>query len=314
MEALRRALKLGDIVLYGISYGTRLALTVMKLHPEHIEAAILDSVFPPQAEFVGRDAGTFGPVLDRLFEACKRDEDCSATYPDLRNRFLRVLEQLARKPAVIEITNLKNGDPLYAHVDHRMFLAVLRTEMYHTARLPNLPVLISGVAQGEYWRLKQHVENAAYGYFPSSYTMGANLAVNCNDDPGQIDRQQDAGSAESYPYLRDFVEWNREYPLCAFWPTNPDARNRDAVVSDIPSLLLAGGLDAATTVEQAELAAETLRVSHLFVFPAYGHVQLRSNPCAWEILNEFLVNPTLRPSPACLTSLRQPAFITVGGN
>lgn len=314
VEALRHTLMLGDIVLYGVSYGTRLALTVMKLYPEHIEAAILDSVFPPQAEYAGRDAATYGPVLDRLFEACNQYKDCSAAYPDLRGRLLRVLEQLAREPAIVEIVNLEGGEPLYAQVDHRMFLSVLRGEMYHTARLPNLPMLISGVAQGEYWRLKQHVENAVYGYFPGSVTMGARLAVVCNDDPGAVDRQPDAGSVEPYPYLRDYVEWGHEYPLCAFWPTNSDTRNRDAVVSEIPSLLLAGGLDASTTVEQAEMAAETLRNSHLFVFPAYGHVQLRSNPCAWEVLGEFLANPAMRPSPACLTSLRQPAFITVGGN
>ncbi len=95
---------------------------------------------------------------------------------------------------------------------------------------------------------------------------------------------------------------------------DPDTRNRDAVESEVPTLILAGGLDPATTVEQAEMAVATLPVSHLFVFPAYGHVQLRSNPCAWEILYEFLSNPTVRPNPACVASPRQPAFITVGGN
>jgi pimeloyl-ACP methyl ester carboxylesterase len=314
VEALRRALELGDIVLYGLSYGTRLALTVMKFHPEHIEAAILDSVFPPQAEYAKSDARTFGPVLDRLFEACNQDKDCAAAYPDLRSRLLRVLEQLAREPAIVEIVNLEGGEPLYAQVDHRMFLSVLRGEMYHTARLPNLPVLISGVAQGEYWRLKQHVENSVYGDFPSSVTMGARLAVVCNDDPDAVDRQPESGDAEPYPYLKDFVEWGREYPLCGFWTTNPETRNRDAVVSDVPSLLLAGGLDASTTVEQAEMAAETLPVSHLFVFPANAHVQLRINPCAWEVVDEFLANPAVRPRPDCLASLRRPAFLTYGGN
>jgi len=317
VEALRHALKLENIVLHGVSYGTRLALTVMKLYPQHIEAAILDSPFPPQAEFAGRDANTFGPVLDRLFEACQQYADCAAAYPDLRGRLLRALQQLALQPAIVEITNLQGGEPLYAHVDHRMFLQVLRLEMYHTPRLPNLPVLISGVAQGEYWRLKQPVENVAYGYFPSSYDTGAMLAVICNDDAGavdqQVDRQADVSTADAYPYLSDYANWFRDYPLCDFWPGRPETRNRDAVVSEIPSLLLAGGLDASTTVEQAEMAAETLANSHLFVFPANAHVQLRSN-CAREVLNEFLASPKRRPNPACLGSLRQPAFITVGGN
>ncbi len=68
-----------------------------------------------------------------------------------------------------------------------------------------------------------------------------------------------------------------------------------------------------TTLEQAEMAAETLADSHLFVFPANAHVQLRDK-CAREVVNAFLANPMSRPDPACLGSLRQPGFITVGGN
>jgi len=318
VEAMRRALKLGDIVLYGLSYGTRLALTVMKLYPLHVEAAILDSVFPPQAEYTAADAESFGAVLDRLFEACRQHERCAAAYPDLRDRLLRALAQLAEEPAIVEIANLELTDPaerepIYARVDHRMFLEVLRKHMYWHEGLPRLPVLISGVAQGEYWRLKWPVEGTVYGRFPGYYSLGASLAVICNDDAGESDRRSNTGSAELYPYLRDYATWFDDYSFCEFWPTRLDTRNRDAVVSDIPSLLLAGGLDAATTVEQAEIAAQTLGTAHLFVFPANAHGQLRY-PCAWEILNEFLANPAVRPGPACLESLRQPAFMAAGGN
>lgn len=310
VEALRRALELEDIILYGLSYGTRLALTVMKLYPRNIEAAILDSVFPPKAEYAGSDAGTFGPALDRLFATCKRDEDCAMAYPDLRGRLLRVLTQLARQPVTVEITNYQGGEPLYARVDHRMFLEVLRNGMADTARLHQLPLLISGAAEGEYWRLVPHIENTVFGYFPGSYALGAMLAVRCNDDAGLARPQEDPDGSATYAYLRDYAEWYDDYSFCEFWPMNPNTRNRDAVVSDIPSLLLAGGLDAATTVEQAEMAAETLRNSHLFVFPAHAHVQLRGDPCAWEIVIEFLANPEVRPSPDCLVSLRQSTFLS----
>ncbi len=314
VEALRRALALDDIVLYGLSYGTRLALTVMRHYPEHIESAILDSVYPPQVDAVWNDAEAFGAVLDRLFDACEQHKDCSIAYPDLRGRLIRALERLARKAAIIEISNMRGFEPLHVRVDHRTFLRVLRNEMYYIARLPNLAVLISGVAQGEYWRMKQHIENTAYGHFPSSYTMGVNLAIGCNDDAGLHNGQAEAGAGELSAYLEDYTTWFNDYAFCEFWPLDPETQNRTAVVSEVPSLILAGGLDPATTLEHAEIAAETLSNSHLFVFPAYGHVQLRSNPCAWEILGEFLANPLQRPSPTCLSSLRQPAFITIGGN
>ena len=314
IEALRQVLKLDDIILYGLSYGTRLALTVMKLYPEHIESTILDSVYPPKVDAVWHDPVAFNAVLERLFDACLQHKDCATAYPDLRGRLVRGLEKLSEEPVIVEISNMQGFEPLHVQVDHRTYLSVLRGEMYHIARLPNLATLISGVAQGEYWRLKQHIENSAYGHFPGSYTMGANLAVGCNDDAGITRGEPVEVDSPLNPYLRDYVTWYDDYAFCDFWPSDPKTQNRDTVISDVPSLILAGGLDPATTVEHAEVAARTLSNSYLFVFPAYGHVQLRSNRCAWEIFFAFLDDPTVRPDPACMASPRQPGFITVGGN
>lgn len=315
VDALRRVLKLKTVVLFGIDYGTRLALTVMKLYPKNIHAAILDSVLPPQAEYSSNDSKIFGPVLDRLFQACHQDEKCVAAYPDLRDQFLLVLEKLAQEPVIVEITNFTSSGPLYVRVDHRMFLWVLQHNMYRTVKIQGLPLLISVVAQGEYMDLKYHLENIVDNRsgFPENYDMGALLAVGCNDSVDEVNRQPKANAAESYPYLKDFAASNREISPCVIWPTKPGTGNRDVVSSEIPTLLLAGGLDVATTVEQAVMAAETLSQSHLFVFPANAHVQVR-NKCSWKVIDEFLSDPASRPNPKCLTSLRQPPFITLGEN
>jgi pimeloyl-ACP methyl ester carboxylesterase len=308
VEALRRALNLKKIALFGLSYGTRLALTVMRLYPESINAAILDSVFPPQADWPGYDRKNFGIVLDRLFLACRQDESCAADHPDLREQFLRIVDQLAKDPIIIEITNLKGSEPLYVRIDHYMFLNVLQNEMYDTERLQWLPVLIADVARGEYQSLKYHVENTVNG---SGSNVGAFWAVMCNDDANIFNRRPTREDAESYPYLRHFLTPNREPSVCEAWRTKPDMGNPYVVTSAIPTLLLAGGFDPVTTVEYAEMAAETLSMSHLQVFPANGHIQIRRNKCAWELINEFLSDPLERPNPECLSSLRQPAFMSV---
>ena len=46
-EAVRRALGLGRIGLYGVSYGTKLAMAYALAHPEGVERLLLDSVVPP---------------------------------------------------------------------------------------------------------------------------------------------------------------------------------------------------------------------------------------------------------------------------
>ena len=195
-----------------------------------------------------------------------------------------------------------------------MFLVVLYDQMHNSARVPGLPMLISGVAQGEYWRLKSYVEYIVFGRFPGGLAMGVTLAVTCNDNAERASKHTSARDRESHPYLEKFVAAKRELWPCAIWPTKLATKNRNAVSSDIPTLLLAGGFDPATTVEMAEIAAESLSASHLFVFPASGHVQVHNNPCAREVIREFLSSPARRPNPKCLKSLRQPAFLAVGGN
>jgi pimeloyl-ACP methyl ester carboxylesterase len=39
----------GDYDIYGISYGTKLALEVMRSAPEGVRSVVIDGVFPPNA-------------------------------------------------------------------------------------------------------------------------------------------------------------------------------------------------------------------------------------------------------------------------
>ena len=48
LEAVRQALGLDKIALYGVSYGTKLAMAYALAHPTHVERLLLDSVLPPE--------------------------------------------------------------------------------------------------------------------------------------------------------------------------------------------------------------------------------------------------------------------------
>ena len=55
---LRSALGINEWNVFGTSYGTNLALTLIREHPEGIRSAILDSVQPPSVVNVGRFWGS----------------------------------------------------------------------------------------------------------------------------------------------------------------------------------------------------------------------------------------------------------------
>jgi pimeloyl-ACP methyl ester carboxylesterase len=54
LDEVRAALEYERVDLYGLSYGTRAALTYLRMFPERVRAVILDGVVPP-TEVLGLD-------------------------------------------------------------------------------------------------------------------------------------------------------------------------------------------------------------------------------------------------------------------
>src|SRR5260370_17918248 len=56
--------------LYGISYGTRLALTVMRLFPADIRSVVLDSTVPTQLNLIADQPIVEQHAFDTIFSGC----------------------------------------------------------------------------------------------------------------------------------------------------------------------------------------------------------------------------------------------------
>ena len=50
LEAVRQALGVDKVALWGTSYGTKLALAYALAHPDHVDRLLLDSVVPPERD------------------------------------------------------------------------------------------------------------------------------------------------------------------------------------------------------------------------------------------------------------------------
>ncbi len=82
----------------GISYGTRLAQTIMRDRPEGVRSVIRDSVVPLEADIIAQTPGSFDRALQSLFDGCAASETCSVDYPDLEAMLRNAVEQLNDHP------------------------------------------------------------------------------------------------------------------------------------------------------------------------------------------------------------------------
>ena len=74
---LIQALGYQQVNLYGGSYGTRLALEVMRDFPQHIRSVVMDSTLPPQVDLFTSVPASATRSFTLLFNACAADAACN---------------------------------------------------------------------------------------------------------------------------------------------------------------------------------------------------------------------------------------------
>ena len=97
-QALLRALGYSEWNLYGISYGTQLALEVMRSAPEGTRSVVIDSVFPPDVRGYDENIKPLQESIQATLDQCAADTACATAYPDLEATLVRVAEKLQANP------------------------------------------------------------------------------------------------------------------------------------------------------------------------------------------------------------------------
>ena len=92
---LRIALGYDEVNVYGVSYGTVLSMLLMQHYPDGLRSVVLDSVGPPDVNWIDAQLEVVTGAFAALFQACADDAVCSAAYPDLENAFYAVLAECA---------------------------------------------------------------------------------------------------------------------------------------------------------------------------------------------------------------------------
>lgn len=98
VRALMSALGYPEYNIFGISYGTKLALEVLRTAPDGVRAVIIDGVAPPNVRLYDELFPPHADAIEALFDQCAADAACNEAYPDLRAKFIELGESLAQNP------------------------------------------------------------------------------------------------------------------------------------------------------------------------------------------------------------------------
>src|SRR5437667_5822483 len=111
LDDVRAWLGYDKINLFGGSYGTRAVLVYMRQHPEHLRSAILLGVAPADLKMPLHHAESGARAMDLLLGECGQDARCNTAFPQIRDDWKNVLEQLEKQPARVEYSPPGKGAP-----------------------------------------------------------------------------------------------------------------------------------------------------------------------------------------------------------
>ncbi len=245
------ALGYKKVNLLGISYGTRLALTVMRDHPEIVRSAVIDSVVPMESKMFDDRAIDVEYALNKVFTDCANSPRCNSAYPNLSTVFYQLIERFDRNPV-----NVKTYDPYSDYVSSISvngvdLLSAVVAGLHTSPLVPVIPKAIYDIQNGDYTFLSYALGVSGGSY--DTLSMGTYFATTCPEQvyastPAQMDADLGApGLIKTYSLSSIFGSTQRVFDLCNAWRAAAhDPRDSAPVTADIPTLIISGQYDPTT--------------------------------------------------------------------
>ena len=307
LEDLRSALGYGQWNLFGGSYGTRLALTALRDAPAGVRSVVLDSSWPPNAPIADNKARLMRS-LDLAFEQCAADAECGSAFPDLRQDFFAALRDFEASPMVLEMGDRDRFPDGRIVIDGNLLAWGMFQGFYDEGFIKVFPLIVRELGA----RNEDVMTALADGLVQDlGISLGLQYAVECYDWMRRLTPELVEADESRNPELRVWQAYADEQAVCNAWHDHQaDDRAMQAVRSDVPTLIFAGGFDPITPPAFGRLAADSLSKSTFVEVPANGHGVVPYSDCTMKIMEAFLDQPSEPPDTTCVAGMAPLGFTT----
>ncbi len=323
IEAIRHNAGYKKLVLYGTSYGTKVALEYAERYPQHVEALVLDSVVPsngPEPWGISRFQA-IGSVLDELCSS----HACAGITPNPLADLARLIVKL-RKHSLSGSAYDGRGRRHSVSINELDLLEILQAGDLNPALRALLPAAVRSALRGDPGPLLRLYLLAA-GFVPNVPTKPRNteaermareeennalfVATSCEEAPFPWQRSASASTRLSealaslhslpgtdfYPFDTSTALSSSLVPVCASWPDASVAASPPGALPNVPTLILSGAQDLRTPTSGAREVAAAIPGSQVLIVPHTGHSVLGSDfsGCAEAAVGAFFAGSPVQP-------------------
>jgi pimeloyl-ACP methyl ester carboxylesterase len=311
IDAVRQALGFDKIALYGVSYGTKLAMAYALGYPAHVERLLLDSVLPPELPdpFSANVLRTFPATLASF---CS-DGACRSATRDFAGDVVALANQLAAKPLQAVVSE-PGGAKKKVKVDGLELLSVVIDADLNPGLAAELPAVVNAARHGNTQPLARLADLHDAGNAEKAIDLSTALyaATVCRDGPFPWTPDTAVGDRAAVEQaavanlpsgtLGPFGRWAVQFgnaDFCLGWPSPSGGAALGAgPLPDVPVLAVSGGFDLRTPTAGAASVAARFPQGRLLVVAGVGHSTVTADfsGCAEKAVHTWMtggVPPTV---------------------
>lgn len=284
VDALRAALGYERMSLIGGSYGSHLALAVMRRFPDRVDRVVLYGVEGP--DHTWDDPAAKLATLARIAAAAEASPALRVQIPEggLMAALRTVIRRLESEPAMLTVAD--DGRETVVMVDATIARRAAAAQAGRRSRAAAWPAMILALYRGDHRALAERALRSRSFRLPPSAPM--QLVMDCASGVSP----ERAARYAADPAVEILGDLNFEYrAMCDAWQA-PDlgAGFRAPVVSTIPTLILHGTWDVATPIDNAREVARALSRAQLVEVAEGGHGALHDLLEHWRPLRSQLAS------------------------
>jgi pimeloyl-ACP methyl ester carboxylesterase len=264
VEDLRKALGASQIKLWGISYGSHLALAVLKRYSAHIERVVL-------AGLEGLDETVKLPALTdeffaRVQSVIDADPKAAAAYPDLAGLMRRVHAKLDKEPVTVTVKD-KDGRDVKLVIGKFDVQLLTATTISDPSAIARVPAMYAKMDAGSFDQvgavLYQFIRGSGIRF--SGMTEAMDIASGISVQRARLVERQARTSL-----LADALNYPMPHMTAMMVPDLGEGF-RSPVKTDVPTLFISGTLDGRTYPQSSAQIAAGFKNATRVVVENGGH-------------------------------------------
>ena len=282
IEDLRQALRADKIVLLANSYGTTLALTIIKRHGQHIQRAIMVGTEAPDQTL--KLPSNIQKQLAELARRCANDPTIGRVVPDLIKLLESVSERLRNQPAQVAVIDANMNRKINVVVGDFDLRLMAQDQISREPGISRFPAELYSMSQGDFsalaeWTLnyRQQRMSAMAAAIDCASGVSAERWARIKAEEGETTLGRDM----DFPYPEVCEAWGVSQLEPAF---------RAQLTSDLPVLFVSGTLDPRTPPANAEEIQKGFQNSASVIIDGVAHRDrlFNGSPQIKEVMLEFL--------------------------